>query len=90
MTTDEWITLLEQEGFTDIRVCPIPPNEDLPEHEHDEHTVHVILEGELTIIDKDGTRTYMPGDRVDFPAGTVHKARGSLPDGTMLTGVKRP
>lgn len=88
MTIEEWITLLEQEGFTDLRVCPIPPNQDLPEHTHDEHTVHVIIEGDLTIIDKDGTRTFSSGDRVDFPAGTVHKARGSTDDGTMLVGVK--
>lgn len=89
MNVDELITQLEQEGFTDLRVCPIPPNRDLPEHAHDEHTVHVILEGDLTIIDKDGTRVYSPGDRVDFPAGTVHKARGSTDDGTMLIGVKK-
>lgn len=79
---------LREEGFADIRECPLPPNEDLPEHTHDEHTVHVILEGELTIVDGEGTRTYKPGDRVEFPAGTTHKARGSNNAGKMLTGVK--
>ena len=88
MTTEQWTQQLEQEGFTEIRVCPLPPNEDLPEHTHDEHTVHIILTGELTIIDAEGTHTYKPGDRVEFPAGTTHAARGATDDGTMIVGVK--
>ncbi|MDB4978121.1 MAG: hypothetical protein JWM56_307 [Candidatus Peribacteria bacterium] len=80
---------LEAEGYTDVRVCPIPPDMDLPEHTHDEHTVHIILEGDLTIIDADGTHIYKPGDRVEFPAGTVHKARGGMEHGKMIIGVKK-
>jgi quercetin dioxygenase-like cupin family protein len=33
---------IKKRSFIDLRVCPIPPNQDLPEHTHDEHTVHVI------------------------------------------------
>ncbi|MDB4978573.1 MAG: hypothetical protein JWM56_759, partial [Candidatus Peribacteria bacterium] len=86
--TAEWIATLEREGFKDIGVCPIPPNKDLPEHMHDQHTVHMILEGELIIKDNEGTKTYRPGDRVEFPAGTTHKARGSTDTGKMIIGVK--
>ncbi len=82
------ISQLESEGFTDVRVCPIPPPEDLPEHTHDEHTVHIILEGDLIITDHAGTHTYHPGDRVDFPAGTTHKAKGTIENGRMVIGVK--
>ncbi|MDO8510018.1 MAG: hypothetical protein Q7S15_00100 [bacterium] len=57
----DWIKKLEKEGFSDLRVCPIPPNEDLPEHTHDEHTVHVILNGDLIITDRNGTKTYHSG-----------------------------
>lgn len=79
---------LKNEGYTDVRVCPIPPDLDLPEHTHDEHTVHIILEGELTIIDSEGTHVYRPGDRVEFPAGTVHKARGNTNNGKMIVGIR--
>ncbi len=84
----EWILKLEQEGFTDLRVCPIPPNKDLPEHTHDDHTVHVVLDGKLIITDHGNTETFQPGDRVDFPAGTTHKARGSIDFGKMIIGIK--
>jgi mannose-6-phosphate isomerase-like protein (cupin superfamily) len=72
MTEKEWIAALEQEGFTDVRVCPIPPRSGASMHTHDQHTVHVILKGDLTITDDTGTKTFSPGSRVDFPAGTKH------------------
>ena len=89
MNEQEWIERLNKEGFTEVRVCPIPPNVDMPEHTHDEHTVHVILDGELTITDSEGVRMFRPGDRVEFPAGARHKARGTTENGTMIIGVKR-
>lgn len=85
---EHWVHALEQEGFNDVRICPIPRNEDLPEHTHDKHTVHIILNGVLEIIDANGRTQYQPGDRVDFPAGTTHKARGMTESGTMVIGVK--
>jgi quercetin dioxygenase-like cupin family protein len=88
MEAQKWIEKLEQEGYTDVRVCPMPPNAELPEHTHDEHTIHIILEGELTVTDHEGTKTYTPGERVEFSAGTTHKARGSIDNGTMVIGVK--
>ena len=78
---------LQAEGFIDIRVCPLPPSEDTPEHTHDVHTVHIVLDGELMITDENGTSTYRPGDRVEFPAGTTHKAK-SINGGSMIIGVK--
>jgi len=84
-----WIKTLVAEGFTQVRVCPLPPDQDSPEHGHDEHTVHVILTGELAIADSTGTRTFRPGQRVEFPAGTHHRARGRINNGTMITGVKK-
>lgn len=90
MTEQTWIEQLQAEGFTDVRLCPIPPNRDLPEHTHDEHTVHVVVSGELIITDHQGTTTVRPGDRIEFPAGTTHIARGATDDGTMIIGVKQP
>jgi mannose-6-phosphate isomerase-like protein (cupin superfamily) len=89
MTEQEWKDILEKEGFTDVRVCPIPPAVDAPEHTHEDHTVHVILSGGLIIIDDQGTRIFEPGERVEFPAGTTHKAKGKTSAGTMIIGVKK-
>ncbi len=88
MNKDAWIKRLHEEGFEDIRICPIEVNFDSGEHMHDEHTVHVILSGELTIMDKEGIKTYKQGDKVEFPAGTRHSAK-SKSGGIMLIGVKR-
>lgn len=85
----EIILDLEKQGFSDIRVCPIEPGFDSGEHTHDEHTVHVILSGELTIQDQNGKITFIPGDTVEFPAGTTHKAFGMKNEsGSMIVGVK--
>ncbi len=85
---EEWTKKLKKEGFSDIRVCPLPPNIDTDEHTHCQHTVHVILSGELTISDDNGTKIYRIGDQVEFPAGTTHRAKGNSEGGEMITGVK--
>ena len=88
MTEKEWIKRLQSEGYSDVRVCPIEPGED-PEHTHDLHTLNVILEGELTITDKSGTKTYRSGDRVETTAGTTHKAKNGPTVGKMIVGYKK-
>ena len=89
MTDQEWIEKLQQEGFTDVGVCPLPPTSETPAHTHDAHTVHIILTGELIITDQSGVHTFRPGDRVEFTAGTTHHARGTIDAGTMISGVKQ-
>ncbi len=84
----QWMEKLKKDGFTDLRVCPLPPNIDTGKHTHEQHTVHIILDGELTIIDNTGRKTYGNGDRVEFPAGTTHKAIGTSGGGSMIVGVK--
>lgn len=83
----EWTEKLQKEGFSGIRVCPLPPDIDTGEHTHDQQTIHVILSGELIISDKTGTKIYKAGDKVEFPAGTTHKAKSSS-GGEMIVGVK--
>ncbi|MBI4032721.1 cupin domain-containing protein [Candidatus Berkelbacteria bacterium] len=87
-TEQELIKQLEAEGYTDVRVCPMPPTEVTPPHTHVVHTVHIILDGELTVTENGETKTCKAGDRVEFPAGTTHTARSSIDDGRMVIGVK--
>jgi len=83
------IAELAREGFSDIRVVPLPPHEDLPAHRHDLHTVHVILEGGLIVTDGKAMWIFHPGERVEFSAGTVHKARGMTEAGRMVVGIRK-
>lgn len=85
----EWLKKLEHEGFKELRVCPIPGPDTGSEHTHDLPTVHIILNGELTVSDQAGTKKFKAGDRVEFPAGTTHKANGNSDNGSMIVGVKR-
>jgi quercetin dioxygenase-like cupin family protein len=87
MDEKKWIEKLKGEGI-ESRVCSMEPNFNPGEHTHDEHTVHVILKGELTIINQEGKKVYKPGDRVDFPAGTTHSAAFGSNGCTMIVGVK--
>lgn len=88
MTEQEWIEKLREEGYIDLRSVELAPNFNPGEHDHEKATVHVVLKGQLTIKVAKGEQTYNEGDRVDFPAGTVHKAAFG-PDGcTMIVGVK--
>lgn len=88
MTEKEWMEKLEREGFTDIVVCPNGPDTEFPEHTHNEHTVHVILKGDFTLIEEGGTRTLHEGERFEIPAGTTHRARCESAGCTFIVGVK--
>lgn len=85
----EKIRQLEAEGFTNVVIIPTPPNRVDPPHSHPIHTVQIFLKGGVIVTDMDGTVTrYKEGERVEFPAGTVHIGRGTTDDGRMIIGVR--
>jgi quercetin dioxygenase-like cupin family protein len=88
MTQEEWMKALAAEGFSDLSVVSFAPGFVAGEHTHDQHTVHVILSGDLIITDGDESKTYRPGDRVEFPVGTTHHARGGAQAWSMIVGTK--
>ncbi len=79
----EGLTKLEAEGYTELRVCPLPPKVDTGEHTHEVQTSHIILTGELKIKDISGVKYFKPGDFVEFPVGTTHKAKGLTEKGMI-------
>lgn len=89
MTKDAWKEQLTTEGFTDLTECTIGPASDLGAHTHNEHTVHVILDGSLIVIDGPDEDVLAVGDRTEFPAGTTHRAVTGPTGVTMLVGVRR-
>jgi quercetin dioxygenase-like cupin family protein len=88
MTEQEWTDKLKAEGFTKVFTHEAKPTDILGEHTHDQHTAHVILDGELVIEDASGTHAYRPGDYVEFPAGTKHTARTGANGFRMIVAFK--
>jgi quercetin dioxygenase-like cupin family protein len=83
----EQVQRLEDVGYKNVRVCPMP-SKGSPEHIHEEATIHILLNGNLKVKDSDGTKTYRNGEKIEFPAGTVHTAECDVSDGLMIAGEK--
>jgi mannose-6-phosphate isomerase-like protein (cupin superfamily) len=66
---------LHSEGFLHTYVWKDGPNAHYPDHTHAAETAHIILEGEMTLMQGGSTQTYGAGERCDVPAGAVHSAR---------------
>ena len=66
---------LRSEGFRRTYTWQDAPNAFYPEHTHPTETAHIILDGEMTLTTKNGTRPYRTGERCDVPADAVHSAR---------------
>ena len=66
---------LHSEGFLHTYVWQDGPNAHYPDHTHASETAHIILDGEMTLAQRDSTQTYGAGERCDVPAGAAHSAR---------------
>jgi quercetin dioxygenase-like cupin family protein len=89
MTEQEWLEQLNKEGYSQRCFAhSFEPNQEMLEHTHDVATVHVILEGELILIEKDGNKTIKAGERIEIPAGTTHSAKAGPNGLRMIVGEK--
>ena len=75
MNEQEIIEQLKAEGFNDVEVYEDKPDFEYAEHTHEKAGVHIILQGEMTLTEKDGSKTYKAGERINIPSGTVHSAK---------------
>ena len=82
MTEQELEEQLIDEGFSGIFVHRDSPHAHYPDHTHSGITVHIVLEGEITVTSEGQTITYKTGDRFDVPSGEVHSAKIG-PDGCL-------
>lgn len=88
MNEQERIQKLEQEGWQHVSVFRSEPNTVFGMHTHNEHTVHVILEGELVITDLNNMKTIPAGGRVEFSVGTTHSAMAGPEGCVFIVGVR--
>lgn len=76
MQEKDWVQLLKDEGFSDVYIWEDKPGFEYPEHTHEKLAVHVILTGEMELLDaKGGKRRLLAGQRYDIPAGTSHSVK---------------
>lgn len=87
MIEQEWMKKLQDEGVKDLTIVTMEPGVK-GEHTHDESTIHVILQGKLTIKDSTGEKIYHPGDYIEFPAGTKHSVIFGSQGLSMIVGTK--
>ena len=88
MDENQWIEKLKNEGYTKIEKKTFPPNKDFGIHTHDEHTIQVILKGEL-IIDENGAKREMKeGERVEFSPGTSHSTKCGADGCEFIVGFR--
>jgi quercetin dioxygenase-like cupin family protein len=85
---DKFKEQLRRQGFSRVYAWQDAAGALYPEHTHEGLTAHIILDGEMTLSMRGGSKTYHAGERCDVPAGAVHSARMG-PDGCRyLIGEK--
>jgi quercetin dioxygenase-like cupin family protein len=89
MTQEAWESQLKSEGFSDLAVHTFPPNMRFGVHTHEEDSVHIMLKGELTLIETGDPMVFREGDRINIPAGTTHDAYAGADGFTFLVGEKK-
>ena len=75
MDEKELAAELRREGYERTYVWQDGPNVFYPDHQHNEETAHIILNGEMTLMLEGAAKTYHTGDRCDVPAHAMHSAR---------------
>jgi quercetin dioxygenase-like cupin family protein len=72
---DKFKEQLRRQGFSRVYVWQDAAGTLYPEHTHEGLTAHIILDGEMTLSMRGGSKTYRAGERCDVPAGAAHAAR---------------
>lgn len=72
MDEEEFRKKAQDEGYNEPEVHELehaPANE---MHTHDQSILSLVLSGEFTMINGNGSTTFGPGDWCENPAGTLH------------------
>ncbi|MEK7146545.1 MAG: cupin domain-containing protein [Patescibacteria group bacterium] len=88
MNEQEWIEKLTAEGWQNVAVCPNEANKFFEEHTHDQSTVHVILQGQIDLIEGEEVVTLKEGDYFEIPAGTTHRCKAGPEGVSFIVGFK--
>lgn len=67
------VEILRQEGLAEAYVVDDPPGKFYPSHQHPYRSVHMIIEGEMSITAGGKTEVLHPGSRSDVGANVQHE-----------------
>lgn len=84
------MSLLEEQGYTDIVQWNDPPESTYDWHSHAEAEIRWVVFGEIEIETEQGTFSLVSGDFVILDAGEKHRARvGSTGVGYVMAKASR-
>jgi mannose-6-phosphate isomerase-like protein (cupin superfamily) len=86
---DKFKEQLRRQRFSRVYVWQDAAGALYREHTHEGLTAHIILDGEMTLSMRGGSKTYRAGERCDVPAGAVHAARMGPGGCRYLIGEKQ-
>lgn len=72
-----------------VAIIDLDPDQDVPEHSHDNEQLGFVLEGEITMTIGGDSRTLRPGDTYTILSAIPHSAR-SGPAGAKVVDVFAP
>ena len=72
-----------------LAIVEIEPNADLPEHQHENEQLGMVLSGSMTFCVGDEERALVAGGTWRIPANTPHSARAGR-DGAVVLDVFTP
>jgi quercetin dioxygenase-like cupin family protein len=68
-------TLIDQairKGYSEVQIVTFPPRYRLEEHTHDEEAIHILLSGEMTLIENGKEENLEIGTVFIIAKGTTH------------------
>ena len=72
MDEEEFRKKAQDEGYSEPEMHEVDPSPTKEMHTHDQSVLSLVLGGEFTMIDENGSTIYAPGDWCENPAGTLH------------------
>ena len=84
----KWKHRLIDEGFSNVFTVIDGPDGVYGKHSHPRFTIHVILEGEMSVTMDDKITVYKAGDHFELPPSTDHSAQMGPAGCTYLVGEK--
>ena len=88
MTAEQWLEKLAKEGYENLHIREVNTKGEISsEHTHVFQTAHLILRGEVTLIDT-RTITLKKDDYYEIPAQTTHKIMTPETGCTLIVGEK--
>jgi quercetin dioxygenase-like cupin family protein len=90
MNALDFESALKRAGYLDVETKQAQPDLATPPHSHPFDVRALVLEGELTLVTGDRSRTYCAGEVFEMSAGCEHSERHGPAGTRYLVGRRHP